>query len=127
MFQWKCSKYFKVLITLMQKTILRLIIKKKTRKISSSKIIGKRFLPNEAKHFFNRVVNDWNSLSSTVVDSITVTSFKNRQDKFLDSNPELNYFSSLHNFFLLKSRAKLLFVTAYFFFISRTVVAAVIV
>ena len=64
-----------------------------TRRHNSFKIIGKRFSSNEAKHFFfNRVVNVWNSLPSDVVDSVTVETFKNRLDKFLDSNPELRYF-----------------------------------
>ena len=64
-----------------------------TRKRNSFKIIGKRFLSNEAKHFFfNRVVNVWNYLPSNVVDSVTITTFKNRLDKFLDSNPQLKYY-----------------------------------
>jgi hypothetical protein len=67
----------------------------RTRKRNSFKILGKRFLSNEAKHFFfNRVVNVWNSLPSNVVDSITVTTFKNRLDKYLDSNPHIQYYSS---------------------------------
>ena len=64
-----------------------------TRRHNSFKVIGKRFSSNKAKHFFfNRVVNVWNSLPSDVVDSVTVETFKNRLDKFLDSNPELRYF-----------------------------------
>ena len=64
-----------------------------TRRHNSFKIIGKRFSSNEAKHFFfNRVVNVWNSLPSSVVDSITVAAFKNKLDKHLDSNPELKYY-----------------------------------
>ena len=65
-----------------------------TRKRNSFKIVGKRFLSNEAKHFFfNRVVNVWNYLPSKVVDSTSVTAFKNRLDKYLDSNPQLKYYS----------------------------------
>ncbi len=64
----------------------------KTRK--KIKIIGKRFSLNEAKDFFNRVVNVWSSLHSNVIDSTTVTSFKSRLDTFLDSNPQLKYYSS---------------------------------
>ena len=64
-----------------------------TRRRNSFKIIGKRFSSNEAKHFFfNRVVNVWNSLPSNVVDSITITAFKNRLDKYLDFNPQLRYY-----------------------------------
>ena len=59
------------------------------------KIIGKRFTSNEAKHFFfNRVVNIWNGLPRSAVDSRTVATFKNRLDKYLQSNPEIDYFSA---------------------------------
>ena len=65
-----------------------------TRRRNGFKIIGKRFLSNEAKHFFfNRVVNVWNYLPSDVVDSTSVTAFKNKLDKYLDSNPDLKYYS----------------------------------
>ena len=65
----------------------------RTRSNNSFKIIGKRFSSNEAKHFFfNRVVNVWNSLPSSVVDAETVAVFKNRLDKYLDCNPELKYY-----------------------------------
>ena len=64
-----------------------------TRRRHDFKIVGRRFLSNEAKHFFfNRVVNVWNSLPSNVVDSLTVTSFKSRLDKYLDCNPQLQYY-----------------------------------
>ena len=64
-----------------------------TRRQNSFKIIGKRFNSNEAKHFFfNRVVNVWNSLPSSVVDSETVLTFKNSLDKFLENNPQLRYY-----------------------------------
>ncbi len=43
-----------------------------TRRHNSFKVISKRFSSNEAKHFFNRVVNVWNSLPSSVVDGVTV-------------------------------------------------------
>ena len=59
------------------------------------KIIGKRFTSNEAKYFFfNRVVNIWNALPRTVVDSKTLATFKNRLDKYLESNPAIDYFST---------------------------------
>ena len=64
-----------------------------TRRRHDFKVIGKRFLSNEAKHFFfNRVVNVWNSLPSTVVESNTVEIFKNRLDKYLATNPEIKYY-----------------------------------
>ena len=47
-----------------------------TRRHNSFKIIGKRFSSNEAKHFFSHVVNVCNSLSSNVVDNITLTTSK---------------------------------------------------
>ena len=48
------------------------------------KITGKRFISNEAKHFFfNWIINVWNSLPANVVDSKTITTFKNRFDKYL--------------------------------------------
>ena len=66
----------------------------RTRRRNNFKIIGKRFVSNEAKHFFfNRVPNVWNLLPSSVVDSPTVTTFKNRLDKYLESNPQLTYYS----------------------------------
>ena len=59
------------------------------------KIIGKRFTSNEAKYFFfNRVVNIWNALPRTVVDSKTLATFKNRLDKYLESNPANDYFKT---------------------------------
>ena len=59
------------------------------------KIIGKRFQSHEAKHFFfNRVVNVWNKLPSSVVNCDTVLTFKNHLDKFLASNPQLSMFTS---------------------------------
>ena len=37
------------------------------------KIIGKRFISNEAKHFFfDRIENNWNSLSVQMVKSNTI-------------------------------------------------------
>ena len=64
-----------------------------TRRQNNFKIVGKRFTSNEAKHFFfNRVVNVWNSLPSSVADCETVCTFKNRLDKFLESNPQLSYY-----------------------------------
>lgn len=49
-----------------------------TRRQSSLKICGKIFTSNELKHFFNRVVNVQNSVSSVVLDSTKVTSLKNK-------------------------------------------------
>ena len=64
-----------------------------TRRRHDFKVIGKRFLSIEAKHFFfNRVVNIWNSLPSIVVESETIATFKNRLDKFLESNAEIKYY-----------------------------------
>ena len=64
-----------------------------TRRRHDFKVVGKRFMSNEAKHFFfNRVVNIWNSLPSIVVESNTVTTFKNRLDKYLESNPQIRYY-----------------------------------
>ncbi len=58
------------------------------------KIASKRFSSQEAKHFFfNRVVNTWNSLPASVVESESVATFKNRLDKHLISNSEIRYFS----------------------------------
>ena len=64
-----------------------------TRRRHSFKITGKRFTSNEAKHFFfNRIVNVWNSLPANVVDSKTITTFKNRLDKYLEANPQPKYY-----------------------------------
>lgn len=61
----------------------------RTRRNHNLKISGKRFSSHEAKHFFfNRVVNVWNSLPCDVVDSTTVTAFKNRLDKYFESNQQ---------------------------------------
>ena len=58
------------------------------------KIASKRFASQEAKHFFfNRVVNAWNSLPASVVESESVVTFKNRLDEYLKSNSEIAYFS----------------------------------
>lgn len=59
------------------------------------KIVGKRFKTNEAKHFFfNRVINIWNGLPSSVVDSGTIETFKIRLDKYFETNPRLSLFIS---------------------------------
>ena len=64
-----------------------------TRRRHDFKVIGKRFSSDEAKHFFfNRVVNVWNSLPSIVIESNTVATFKNRLDKYMESNPEMKYY-----------------------------------
>ena len=64
-----------------------------TRRRHDFKVIGKRFTSIEAKHFFfNRVVNIWNSLPSIVVESNTIVTFKNRLDKYLESNDEIRYY-----------------------------------
>ncbi len=58
------------------------------------KIASKRFSFQDTKHFFfNRVVNTWNSLPASVLESESVTTFKNRLDKYLMSNSEIRYFS----------------------------------
>ncbi len=58
------------------------------------KIASKRLSSQEAKHFFlNRVVNTWNSLPASVVESESIATFKNRLDKHLMSNSEIRYFS----------------------------------
>ena len=58
------------------------------------KIVGKRFQTNEAKHFFfNRVVNVWNSLPSSVIDCSTTEIFKKRLDVYLAGNPRLELFA----------------------------------
>ncbi len=56
------------------------------------KIIGKRFTSNEAKHFFYSFVNIWNNLPAHVVNSNTTETFKNRLDKYLETNRQLTYF-----------------------------------
>ncbi len=54
------------------------------------KIASKRVSSQEAKHFFlKRVINAWNSLPASVVESESVATFKNRLDKHLMSNPEI--------------------------------------
>ena len=51
------------------------------------KIKGKRFQSHVAKYFFfNRVVNVWNKLPSSVINCDTVLTFKNHLDKILVSN-----------------------------------------
>ena len=58
------------------------------------KIVGKRFQTNEAKYFFfNRVVNIWNSLPSSVIDCSTTETFKKRLDVYLAANPRLELFA----------------------------------
>ena len=48
------------------------------------KLRGKRFQTDVAKNFFTyKVVNEWNALPDTVVDSTSVNMFKNRLDKVL--------------------------------------------
>ncbi len=58
------------------------------------KIASKTFSSQETKHFFfNRVVNEWNSLPARAVESESVATFKNSLDKYLIPNPEIRYFS----------------------------------
>ncbi|WP_435350959.1 hypothetical protein, partial [Klebsiella pneumoniae] len=58
------------------------------------KIASKRFSCQVTKHFFfNRIVNAWNSLPASVVESESVATFKNRLDKYMMSNSEIRYFS----------------------------------
>ncbi len=55
---------------------------------------SRRFSSQEAKYFFfNRVVNAWNSLPASVVESESVATFKNRLDKHLISNSEIRFLS----------------------------------
>ena len=59
------------------------------------KIIGKRFQSHEAKFFFfNRVVNVWNKLPYDTVNSISIDSFKNKLDRYLQENPQQTLFLS---------------------------------
>ncbi len=58
------------------------------------KIASKRFSSQETKYFFfNRVVNAWNSLPASVVDSESAATFKNRLDKYLMSYSAIRHFS----------------------------------
>ena len=58
------------------------------------KIIGKNFRSEESKHFFfNRIVNVWNSLPTQVVNCNTIERFKTGLDKFMTTNPNLEYFA----------------------------------
>ncbi len=58
------------------------------------KITSKMFSCQETKYFFfNRVVNAWNSLPASVVESESVATFKNRLEKYMMSNSEIKYFS----------------------------------
>ncbi len=43
-----------------------------TRKRNTFKVIGKSFMSNETKHFFNLIATAWNYLPSSVADGITV-------------------------------------------------------
>ena len=52
------------------------------------KLIGIRFLTNEAKPLRSR----WNFLLSNVVNSITLTPFKKTLHKYFDSNSQLKYY-----------------------------------
>ncbi len=59
------------------------------------KIVSKRCSSQEAKYFFfNRVVNAWNSLPASVVETESVATLKNRLDKNLKYNTEIRYFST---------------------------------
>ncbi len=61
------------------------------------KIASTRFASQETKHFFNRVVNAWNSLPASVLESKSLATFKNRLEKYLMSNSEIRYFSLQRN------------------------------
>ncbi len=66
----------------------------RTTRGNGYKIASKRFSSQETKYFFfNRVVNTWNSLPASVVESESVATFTNRLDKYLMSNSEIRYFS----------------------------------
>ena len=46
-----------------------------------------RFKKDTGKNWFsNRVVDEWNGLSSQVVGARTIESFKRRLDKYMDEN-----------------------------------------
>lgn len=60
-----------------------------TGRLNRLKVIGKRFLLNEAKHFFDRVANVWNLLSHNVVGSVIGIAFKNRLEVYLNNNSEM--------------------------------------
>ena len=56
------------------------------------KIVGKQFQTYEAKHFFfNCVVNVWNGLPSSVIDTTEI--FKKCLDVCLAANPRLELFA----------------------------------
>ncbi len=56
-------------------------------------IIGKSFRSEESKQFFfNRIVNVWNTHPAEIVTCNRSESFKTRLDKYLRSNPNINYF-----------------------------------
>ena len=40
------------------------------------------------RFFSNRIVDDWNNLPEQVVDATSVNNFKDRHDKFMESNKE---------------------------------------
>ncbi len=78
--------------------IILLLTGKEAPETNGFKIIGKRFRSAESKDFFfNRIVNVWNSLPEQVVNSNTIENVKTRLDKYLISNPNINYFA-LDNF-----------------------------
>ncbi len=67
----------------------------RTTRGNGYQIASKRFLCQVTKHFFffNRIINAWNSLPASVVESESVATFKNRLDKYMMSNSEIRYFS----------------------------------
>ncbi|NEQ69831.1 MAG: hypothetical protein F6K21_30935 [Symploca sp. SIO2D2] len=59
------------------------------------KLEGKNFRADETKFFFfNRTVRIWNSLPSEAVNAISINSFKNKLDKWMHDNPNLDLFYS---------------------------------
>ncbi len=85
-------KMFKFLVNVDVNNYFTLAQSRITRR-NGYKIASKRFLSQETKYFFiNRVVNAWNSLPASVVESESVATFKNKLDKCLLSNSEIRYF-----------------------------------
>ena len=63
------------------------------------KLKGKSFKTDIAKNFFtNRIVEVWNKLPPDVVNVDTINNFKNKLDKFFDSDK----FSEIRRIFKLK-------------------------
>ncbi len=70
-----------------------LLVRKQGRTRSNGFKLDKvRFNRDIGKHWFtNRVVDEWNRLSSHVVSGNTIVTFKNRLDIFMDSDIRWGY------------------------------------